>query len=200
MTRAQQDVRAQWDAEAPAYDEAADHGLRDPACRAAWRERLVGEMPPAPARVADLGCGTATLSLLLAEEGHRVDGIDLSPEMLSRARAKVADAGATDRVTLAIGDAATPQLEQAAYDVVLCRHVLWALPDPADALARWVALLRPGGRLVLVEGSWSTGAGLTAEQTRALVATTGRPVEVTHLTDPVLWGREIDDERYLVVS
>jgi RimJ/RimL family protein N-acetyltransferase/SAM-dependent methyltransferase len=200
LTRDQWQRQVSWDAEAPAYDEAADHGLRDPACRAAWRELLVGVLPPAPARVADLGCGTATLSLLLAGEGHRVDGVDQSPEMLARAQTKVAEADVADLVTLTPGDAAAPQLEPAAYDVVLSRHVLWALPDPADALDRWVSLLRPGGRLVLVEGSWSTGAGLTAVQTRALVEATGRPAEVTPLTDPVLWGREIDDERYLVVS
>lgn len=187
--------RVAWDAEAATYDEAADHGLRDPTCRAAWRDLLLAAMPPAPARVADLGCGTGTLSLLLTESGHDVDGVDHSPEMLRLAEAKVGD-----RVRFALGDAADPGLAEASYDVVLCRHVLWALPDPTTALDRWIRLLRPGGRLVLVEGSWSTGAGLTAERTRELVEATGRNAEVTALTDPVLWGREIEDERYLVVS
>ena len=41
-------------------------------------------------RVADLGCGTATLSLLLAEAGYGVDGVDFSPAMVELARAKVA--------------------------------------------------------------------------------------------------------------
>ena len=53
---------------------------------------------------------------------------------------------------------------------------------------------------MLVEGSWSTGAGLTAEQTVALLAAAGRTGDVTPLTDPAYWGREISDERYLVVS
>jgi len=39
----------------------------------------------------------------------------------------------------------------------MSRHVLWAMPDPAGALEHWIALLRPGGRSLLVEGRWSTG-------------------------------------------
>ena len=189
------DLIAEWDREAATFDEPADHGLADPACRAAWRDLLVDALPPAPARVADLGCGTGTLSLLLAEQGHRVDAVDFSPEMVARARAKV---GAVASVVQ--GDASDPPLERGAYDVVLSRHVLWAMPSPAAALRRWIDLLTPRGRLVLVEGSWSTGAGLTAEETRVLVEATGRRATVRHLPDPVLWGREIADERYLVVS
>ena len=186
-----------WDAEATDYDDPADHGLRDPAVRAAWRELLLGVLPPAPARVADLGCGTATLSLLLAEEGYAVDGVDFSPEMVRHARAKVA--GRAD-VTITEGDAGFPPLSPAVYDVVLCRHVLWALPDQVALLRRWTELLRPDGRLVLVEGSWATGAGLTADETAALLAAAGRGADVMRLDDAAYWGREISDERYLVVS
>ena len=188
---------ALWDAEAEAFDEAADHGLRDPAVRAAWRSLLVSLVPAPPARVADLGCGTGTLSLLLADEGHAVHGVDFSPAMVTRARAKAE--GRRD-VRFVVGDAAAPALDRAAYDVVLCRHVLWALPDPAAALRRWVDLLAPGGRLVLVEGRWFNGAGLSAAETVRLVEATGRPAELTLLSEPAYWGREITDERYVVRS
>ncbi|MET0788955.1 MAG: class I SAM-dependent methyltransferase [Cellulomonas sp.] len=188
---------ALWDAEAEAFDEAADHGLRDPAVRAAWRSLLVSLVPAAPARIADLGCGTGTLSLLLADEGHAVDGVDFSPAMVTRALAK---AEARRDVRFVVGDASAPPLDRAAYDVVLCRHVLWALPDPAAALRRWVDLLAPGGRLVLVEGRWFNGAGLSAAETVRLVEATGRPAELTLLPEPGYWGREITDERYVVRS
>jgi SAM-dependent methyltransferase len=88
----------------------------------------------------------------------------------------------------------------ASCDVVLCRHVLWALPDPAAALERWAALLAPGGRLVLVEGRWHTGGGLTADRTVALVEAVGRTAELRPMQEPVFWGGEIADARYLVVS
>ena len=185
-----------WDTEALTFDEAADHGLRDPGVRLAWRSLLAGLLPAAPARVADLGCGTGTLALLLAEEGHAVDGVDFSPEMVTRALAKTAG---EPEVTITEGDAYAPPLPAATYDVVLGRHVLWALPDPVEALRRWAALLRPEGRLVLVEGSWSTGAGLTAAQTADAVRAIGREPDVRVLDDPALWGGPITDERYAVV-
>ncbi len=184
-----------WDSEAETFDEAPDHGLADPTVRAAWRDLLLGVLPTAPARVADLGCGTGTLSLLLAESGYAVAGLDFSPEMIRRARAKAGHAA-----TFHVADAAEPPLDPASYDVVLSRHVLWAMPSPAEALARWVSLLAPSGRLVLVEGSWSTGAGLTADETLALVRALGREATLRRLSEPVWWGREVDDERYLVTS
>jgi ubiquinone/menaquinone biosynthesis C-methylase UbiE len=193
------DPVAVWNAEAATFDEAADHGLRDPAVRLAWRDFLLSVLPSVPTRIADLGCGTGTLSLLLAEEGYAVDGVDFSPEMIRRARAKL-EAGPALHVTFAEADADRPPLEAGAYDVVLCRHVLWAMPDPAATLRRWIRLLAPGGRLVLVEGSWSTGAGLTASRTVELVEAAGRQAELTMLPEAAYWGREIDDERYAVVS
>lgn len=186
-----------WDDEAAGFDQAADHGLLDPDVRAAWRSLLLGLLPPAPARVADLGCGTGTLSVLLADEGYAIDGVDFSPEMVALARAKTQDRPA---VTMTEADAGDPPLERAAYDVVLCRHVLWALPEQPAVLARWVDLLAPGGRLVLVEGSWSTGAGLSAEDTVALVEGIGRRADLARLPQAAYWGRAVEDDRYVVVS
>lgn len=190
------DAIALWDAEAPTFDDAADHGLRDPAVRLRWRALLAGLLPHPPARVADLGCGTGTLALLLAEEGYVVDGVDFSPEMVARALAKTS--GEPD-VTVLEGDAYDPPLTAGAYDVVMTRHVLWTLPDPVEALRRWTSLLAPDGRLVLVEGSWTTGAGLAAEQVANAAIAIGRTPAIHVLDDPGLWGGPITDERYAVV-
>nr|WP_281363387.1 class I SAM-dependent methyltransferase [Nocardioides perillae] len=154
-------------------------------------------LPAPPARVADLGCGTGTLSVLLAEAGHVVSGLDFSLRMLELAERKAAG---LPGVTFSEGDASEPPLEAAAHDVVLSRHVLWAMPDPAVALRRWLRLLAPGGRLLLVEGWWSNGAGIPAERAAALVEAAGRPVELHRLTDARYWGRAIEDDRYLLVS
>lgn len=192
------EVRDFWDSIADAFDDEADHGLLDPHVRAAWRELLLRTLPAVPADVADLGCGTGSLSVLLAEAGYRVRGVDLADRMVGLARAKAAAAGVD--VEFAVGDAADPPYEPGSVDVVLVRHVLWALPDPDAALAGWVRLLRPNGRLVLVEGSWSTGAGLTAADCEALVRRHREQVDVRLLPESVYWGHEIDDERYLLVS
>lgn len=188
---------AMWDAEAAAYDEPADHGLKEASVRAAWRDLLLERLPEPPARVADLGCGTGTLSVLLAEEGYQVDGVDFSPRMVEAAGRKGAG---VPGVRFIQGDAFDPTLPEPSYDVVLCRHVLWAMPDPAVALSRWLRLLTPSGRLVLVEGRWSNGVGLPAEEVVRLVEDTGRSASLTRLTDPAYWGRRISDDRYVVTS
>ncbi|MDO9377473.1 MAG: class I SAM-dependent methyltransferase [Nocardioidaceae bacterium] len=192
------DVRRVWDAEAPTYDQAPDHGLLDPVARAAWADVLATALGPASLRVVEMGCGTATVADLLADLGHRVDGIDLSPAMLDVGRAKVARHG--DAVRLLEGDGQDPRPPDPTYDAVVCRHVLWALPDPTLAVERWLRLLAGGGRLVLVEGSWHTGAGLRAAEVVALLSDAGLDPVVVPLTDPVLWGGEIVDERYLVTA
>jgi 2-polyprenyl-3-methyl-5-hydroxy-6-metoxy-1,4-benzoquinol methylase len=191
-------ARAEWDGHAADYDDDPDHGLRDAPVRAAWRSLLLEHLPTAPARVADLGCGSGSLSVLLAEEGYDVHGLDLSGRMLDVAGAKAQAAGVS--VSFTQGDASDPALPAGSFDVVLCRHVPWALPDPSLALARWVNLLGPGGRLLLVEGRWATGAGLPARRTEELVREHRAEVSVHHLTEPAYWGRSIEDDRYLVVS
>lgn len=188
-----------WDHEAETFDDAPDHGLRSPVARRAWADLLLPLVAEDSARVADLGCGTGTLSVLLAEHGHHVSGVDFSPRMVEVARAKSAAAGVD--ATFVEADASEPPLPVGAFDVVLSRHVLWAMPDPAEALRNWIALLRPGGRLVLVEGRWHTGAGLSAVHARRLVETADlRRVTVRRLDDPQLWGAEISDERYLLAA
>lgn len=192
------DVAAYWDEQAREFDEAPDHGLRDPAVRTAWGSLLTPLMPPAPALVADIGCGTGSLAVLLALAGHRVRGLDLSRRMVERARAKAVESGVD--AEFSVGDAMRPPWEARAFDVVLARHVLWALPDPSVGLARWVELLAPGGRLVLVEGRWWNGAGLPRGEAVELLRSVGRSVAITTLDDPALWGGPIRDDRYLLVS
>lgn len=186
-----------WDDRAATFDDAADHGLVDPHVREAWRQTLE-PLLPSTARIADLGCGTGSLSVLLAELGHRVVGVDFAPRMVAAATTKAAAAGV--EATFLVGDAAAPGLAEGEFDVVLCRHVLWAMPDPSAAVAQWVRLLAPDGRLLLVEGNWWSGAGLTAGQTLALLLQHRQQAEVTVLDSPLLWGGPIEDERYLVVS
>jgi ubiquinone/menaquinone biosynthesis C-methylase UbiE len=156
-----------------------------------------------------VGCGTGSLALVLAEQGHRVTGVDLSPNMVTHARRKLAGHPAT----VLHGDAADPPVQDERFDVVLCRHLLWTLPDPGAALRRWTGLLRPGGQLVFIEGRWNATAtattnetgmpwwgGVPAEMLAAAVSPLVARVHVEHLTDGVLWGREITDERYVLLA
>ncbi|MBM7784388.1 class I SAM-dependent methyltransferase [Tenggerimyces flavus] len=192
------DHRAFWNAQAATYDDEADHGLRDPDVRQAWRDLLAELLPTPPAKLADLGCGTGTLSVLLAEEGYDVVGVDQAPNMIDFAVRKAKAAGLN--VPFQHADASKPPLEAGTFDVVLARHVLWALPDPRAALERWRDLLKPGGRLVLIEGRWWTGGGLTAQRTKRLLNGIATITQTRPLTNKGLWGAPIRDERYAMVA
>ncbi|WKX07922.1 bifunctional 2-polyprenyl-6-hydroxyphenol methylase/3-demethylubiquinol 3-O-methyltransferase UbiG [Streptomyces sp. NL15-2K] len=192
-------VGVDWDARAASFDDEPDHGLRAPEVRRAWAERLRDWLPDRASDVLDLGCGTGSLSLLAAEQGHRVTGVDRSPPMVDLARAKLAG---RDAVFL-VGDAAAPPVGEQRFDVVLVRHVLWALPDPGRALRHWRELLRPGGRLVLIEGVWGTAGpvGISADRLTALLAPLASHVRVDSLSaDALLWGKDVEDERYAAVA
>jgi len=201
-----------WDEYAAEYDQEPDHGLLDSDTRAAWKDLLRMWLPPHPSDIVDLACGTGTLSALAAELGHRVRAFDLSREMVRRAQAKTAHFGAAVEVRQA--DVSSPPLEPHSVDGVLARHILWTLPDPEAALATWAAAVRPGGRLVLVEGRWTSvgvdsiddpdrmpwSGGVRSADLRAAVERVAGDVHVVQLTDPVLWGRAIEDERYLLAA
>jgi SAM-dependent methyltransferase len=208
-------VSSYWDASAESFDDEADHGLRDPHVRDAWARRLAGWLPGSPCDILDLGCGTGSLTLLLAQQGHRPIGVDLSPRMIEQAAGKLSAAGFD--IPLLVGDASDPPTAaHEPFDVILVRHLMWTLPAPKKALRRWLNLLRPGGRLVLVEGHWQTSAdstpyapgslelpwlgGVTAEQLIEALEPLAVVGHHEQLTDPTLWGRPIEDERYVVIA
>lgn len=187
-----------WDLEAAAFDRAPDHGLSDPAVRTAWTQLLEDLLPAAPAAVADFGCGTGSLAVLLAEMGHSVCGFDFAPAMVEQARAKARQHRVDVKFTVA--DVAKPPVASRSLDVVVARHVAWALSDPADAVGRWAEALTMNGRLVLVEGCWSTGAGLPSVVLVEMLERNQLIVEARSLKDPALWGHPISDERYVLVA
>ncbi len=193
----QRSIRDTWDSEADAFDEQPDHGLLDPTVRAAWRELLEDVLPLPPAKVLDVGCGTGSLSILLAELGYDVTALDLAPRMLERARAKAEVAGVT--VAFYEADASDPHHVGNRFDVVLGRHVVWLLPDPGAAFDRWLRLMSPRGRLVLIEGRWNN-AGLPASELCEILRSRLRDIELRPLADESLWGKRIDDERYLLTG
>ncbi|MET7333970.1 class I SAM-dependent methyltransferase [Nonomuraea sp. NPDC005650] len=206
-------ITGYWDTAAPTFDEEPDHGLRAERTRAAWDRRLRAWISPDPVDVLDVGCGTGSLSGLLAAAGHRVTGVDVAPRMIEQARAKLSSAGLAGRFL--VGDAAAPPTGEDRFDVVLCRHLVWTLPAPEAALREWTGRLRPSGRLVLVEGRWrETGApyvegagslpwngGLSAADLAAAVRPLVSDLRVEPLSDDAdLWGGPVHDERYAIIA
>jgi len=157
-----QQVAAHWGRRAAHFDEDFGHSIRTPAERAAWNRvfalALGGRAKgPNPVEALDVGCGTGILSLELASRGHRVTGIDFAPAMLVLAKEKAAAAGAAIRFEE--GDAENLPFAAGSFDFVITRHVLWTLPHPEAAIDEWTRVLRPGGRLAVIDGHSLIAAG-----------------------------------------
>jgi SAM-dependent methyltransferase len=152
-----QQVASHWDRRAEHFDEDFGHSIGSPAERAAW-DRILGlVIPPVlvpgggPLDALDVGCGTGFLALEFSARGHRVTGLDFAPAMIARACEKAAALGLA--VGFEQGDAEHLPYPEGSFDLVISRHVLWTLPHPERALDEWLRVLRPGGRLVVIDGA-----------------------------------------------
>jgi S-adenosylmethionine-diacylgycerolhomoserine-N-methlytransferase len=122
------------------------------------RDRLVAELEvPEGGTVLEIGCGTGRnlIKMARAYPSVRLFGLDISNEMLSSARASVARAGLSHRITLVQGDATNfdPQALFAipAFDRVVMSYTLSMIPDWRAALRQGTQALAEGGRLHLVD-------------------------------------------------
>jgi ubiquinone/menaquinone biosynthesis C-methylase UbiE len=113
------------------------------------REALAGA--PAP-RVLDVATGTARAPVLLGSQpwfDGTIEGLDLAPAMLERARAKLAVAGLAARVGLRLGDAGALPWPDGSFDMVISLEALEFFPRPRRALSEMVRVLKPAGALVV---------------------------------------------------
>lgn len=161
-----QQVAAHWDRRAAHFDADFGHSIATPDERAAW-DRIMDLLLAGRGVLdaLDVGCGTGFLSLELAARGHRVTGIDLAPAMLEAARRKAAERGVDIRFEE--GDAEQVPFPAGSFDLVISRHVLWTLPHPEAAIDDWIRVLRPGGRLVVVDGAQYDAAAAPPRQENA---------------------------------
>jgi ubiquinone/menaquinone biosynthesis C-methylase UbiE len=149
-----------------------------------YLDRLTEEISDAKAKVTallrltagqaalEVGCGlgrdTEAMARQVAPGGHAV-GLDLSDDLISRAIARTTPLGLPLRFE--VGSVMALPFEDASFDAVRIERTLQHLPEPAGALAEVARVLRPGGRLAVLEPDWRTAviAGEPAEAARAYV-------------------------------
>lgn len=132
---------------AASWDEIRTLHVPDAAVEKALK-KLVGNAPFQT--MLDLGTGTGRLLELLAPQFVRGIGVDMSREMLAIARANFDRANLTN-VQVRQGDIYAPPVDRESFDLITVHQVLHYLDDPARAIAEAARLLRPGGRLVVVD-------------------------------------------------
>lgn len=87
-----------------------------------------------------------------------MQGLDWAEPMLERAREKARKRGRSIR--FALGDAENTMEPDGHYDVIVNRHLVWTLVDPAAAFAEWLRVLKPGGTLLIVDGDFVNTSAL----------------------------------------
>ena len=171
-------VRDMFDSIAPAYDfmnRAMTLGVDR-----TWRRKAVDvAAQDSPARVLDLATGTADLAIALAKRmpNTEITGADLSERMIEAGRVKVVRAGLGDRVTLQVADGLHLPMPDATFDCITIAYGIRNFASMLDGYREMWRVLRPGGRVVVLELSTPTNPvalGLYQIYTRTLIPTVGR--------------------------
>jgi ubiquinone/menaquinone biosynthesis C-methylase UbiE len=155
-----EEIKEYWSMRAATFDEQPGHEIFSESERSAWHalfERHFGKGDGR--RALDLASGTGVISHLMHDLGFAVTGMDWSEAMLEKARAKSKQRGLNIRFLL--GDAERTLEEDDSYDVIVTRHLVWTLVDPKAAFAEWFRVLKPGGKVLVVDGdfvspTWAT--------------------------------------------
>jgi len=118
-----------------------------------WRRALVRAAQSPPHQVLDVATGTGDVALAFARhsDAEEIVGIDPSEGMLAVGREKVARLGLERRVRLQEGDALGLPYEDGTFDVVTIAFGLRNLPDFGGGIREMARVLRPGGRLLVLE-------------------------------------------------
>ena len=164
------EIREFWSERAATFDQSVGHEIFSEAERAGWHKLIRKHLGEGQGRAAlDLASGTGVISHLMHDMGFRVTGADWSEAMLEQARAKAKKRGADIRFIMR--DAENTAEPRASYDVITNRHLVWTLVDAPAAFKEWFELLKPGGKLLIVDGNM----GRKGWVTRLRLAFGGKP-------------------------
>jgi len=146
------EIRDFWSERAATFDESVGHEIFSEEERKGWQRLIRKHLGDGTGRAAlDLACGTAVISHLMNDVGFKVTGLDWSDAMLAQARAKAKKRG-TD-IRFVSGDAENTMEPKDSYDAITNRHLVWTLVDPAVAFREWYSVLKPGGKVLIVDGN-----------------------------------------------
>ncbi len=138
-------IKEYWDSRSNSYDRSPGHICLPEV----WRS-ILSDVFDSTMRILDVGTGTGFLALILAEMGHEVVGLDLSEGMIKEAKRKAERRKL--KIKFVLGDAENLPFEDESFDAVICRHLIWTLPNPKVALSEWARVARK--KVVVIDGKW----------------------------------------------
>ncbi len=111
-------------------------------------------------KTLDCGCGPGAASLRVSDLGFEVTAMDFSEKMLEVARENAARYGKD--IEFLQGDAEDIPFPDGSFDTIVSQYMLWTVPHPEKVISEWYRILRPGGTLVYLDGTWFGGPKDTA--------------------------------------
>ena len=127
-----------------------------------WRRRCVELLPADVRRVLDVATGTGDLAMDIARlrPDVRVTGLDFVVEMLMEARRKTADKSFGERIDYLSGDAMRIPFKDNSFDAATIAFGLRNIPDRLGALIEMVRVVRPGGRILVLDMTFHRNLGM----------------------------------------
>lgn len=146
MEAIKEEIRSYWTGRVEKFEALRSDELRSD-LRGRWLAEICRYLPEGkPLSILDIGTGTGFFCFLLAAEGHRMTGIDLTEEMIRGARRTQRTLGLP--AEFFVMDAEAPRFAPGSFDAILTRNLTCFLPDLAAAYRNWRGLLRDGGVLI----------------------------------------------------
>lgn len=120
-----------------------------------WRKKVIGRLlADSPGRVLDVATGTGDLAIMAATMGvAKIVGVDISEEMLRVGQQKIDARSLDDRITLQKGDAERLPFSDSQFDAAMVAFGVRNFEDLSEGLSQIYRVIRPGGRLVVLEFS-----------------------------------------------
>ena len=157
-------LRQHWNSRSCSYNRFVVKGFSDLRERKAWQRAYTEALGSAGNKVLDVGCGPGIVSLQLSDLGYDVTALDFSENMLDKAKKNASDNGFD--IGFVHGNAMDLPFDDASFDTVVSGYMLWTVPDPQKVMDEWYRILRPGGRVVYVDGDWSHDRKMTPLRNR----------------------------------
>ncbi len=118
-----------------------------------WRRAMVDAVDPQPGqRILDVATGTGMVAFALAQRGAEVIGLDQSEAMLGAAKGRLSSRqSGAGSVTFTVGEAERLPFGDGAFDALTFTYLLRYVDDPAATMRELARVVRPGGRIGMVE-------------------------------------------------
>ncbi|MBU4540547.1 MAG: class I SAM-dependent methyltransferase [Firmicutes bacterium] len=142
-----------WTDAAKGYSDAVRNELNS-SQRDEWVKLIfASHKPKQRLKILDVGCGPGFFSILMAQEGHQVTGIDATEEMIKYAKMNAERWQVNPEFY--VMDSHHTKFDDDSFDLIISRNVTWTLSDPEAAYRDWLRILKPDGTMIAFDANWN---------------------------------------------